>query len=83
MNVRITSIHEGERMILNIAGRLQSADLAELNKEITSDVASLMLDLSELLSADRAGIELLRELVAMGAELRGVSRYMQMLLNDQ
>ncbi len=83
MNVRITSTNDEERKILHIAGRLQSADVSELNKEITSDIGSLVIDLSELQSADKAGIMRLGELSAAGAEFRGVSPYLQMLLNDQ
>jgi hypothetical protein len=41
----------------------------------------LLLELSDLLSADDAGIALLRRLAAQGAELLGVSRYLEMLLD--
>ena len=41
----------------------------------------LVLDLSELKSADQAAVERLRELASEGAERRGASRYVQMLLD--
>lgn len=83
MNVRITSTSDGQRTVLNIAGRLESADISELDKEILSEIGSLVLDLSELQSADETGILKLGELAEGGAEFRGVSPYLQMLLDDQ
>ena len=80
MSVRVTPTIDGERTVLQVAGRLESADLSELDKEIRSLDGPLVLDLSELLSADEAGIEKLRELLSAGAELRGASHYVQMLL---
>ena len=41
------------------------------------------LDLSGLLSADEAGIELLRTLQAEGAELHGASPYFRQLLEEE
>jgi hypothetical protein len=38
------------------------------------------LDLSELQSADHEGVEILRELVGLGAEVRGASPYIELLL---
>lgn len=81
MNIRVVRFSEDQRTVLNIAGRLQSVDVSELDKEIRSVEGPLTLDLSELMSADQAGIERLRELQADGAELRSASRYLQMLLD--
>lgn len=81
MNIRVVRFSEDQRTVLNIAGRLQSVDVSALDKEIRSVEGPLTLDLSELMSADQAGIERLRELQAEGAELRGTSRYVQMLLD--
>ena len=80
MSVRITRAIDGQQTVLQVAGRLESADLSELDKEIRSLDGPLVLDLSELLSADEAGIEKLRVLAAGRAELRGASHYVQMLL---
>lgn len=81
MNIRVVRFSEDQRTVLNIAGRLQSVDVSALDKEIRSVEGPLTLDLSELMSADQAGIERLRELQADGAELRSASRYLQMLLD--
>lgn len=81
MNIRVERFSEEERTVLKIDGRLLSVDVPELDKETRSVEGPLTLDLSELMSADNAGIERLRELQAEGAELRGTSRYVQMLLD--
>ena len=81
MNIRVVRFSEEERTVLKIDGRLQSVDVSELDQETRSVEGPLTLDLSELMSADKAGVERLRELQAQGAEMRGASRYMQMLLD--
>ena len=78
--MRVVRFSEQERTVLRIAGRLQCGDVSELDKEIRTVDGPLVLDLSELLSADTAGIERICDLQARGAELRGVSPYAQMLL---
>ena len=55
----------------------------ELEKECQSVDGPLVLDLSQFLAADRTGIEAIRDLVSKGAELRGASRYVQLLLDDK
>jgi hypothetical protein len=82
MSVRVTRTIDGERTVLEVAGRLESADLSELDKEIDSVDGSFVLDLSELRSADERGVERLRELAAGAAELRGASGYVQILLDS-
>jgi len=83
MSVRITRTVDGQRTILEMAGRLQSPFLSELDKELRSIDGPLLLDLSDLRSADEAGIERLRQLAHSGVELRGASGYVQMLLDDR
>ena len=82
MSVRITKSIDGERSVLQVAGRLEFADLSELDKVIRLLDGPLVLDLSELLSADEAGIKKLRELEVGAAELRGASGYVRMLLDS-
>ena len=82
MNVRITTTTDVDPTVIKIVGRLEAADVPELDKEIDSVDGRLVLDLSELKSAEPAGIERLRELAAGGAEFRGASPYVQMLLDD-
>ncbi len=83
MCFRITRAIDGELTRVQVAGRLQPPFEAELDKEIRSIDRPFVLDLSELLSADKAGIEKLRHLASNGAELRGASGYVRMLLDDR
>lgn len=82
MNVRITPTIDGQRTVLQVAGRLQLDDISELEKETGAVEGTLVLDLSELMSADKTGIVTLRTLKAEGAELRGVSQYVRLLLKE-
>ena len=82
MSVRVTRVIDGKRTVLQVAGRLESADLSELDKEIRLLDGPWVLDLSELLSAGEAGIKKLRELEVGAVELRGASGYVRMLLDS-
>ena len=81
MTVRIATTSVGERTVIQIAGRLDSREVPELDREIRSIVGRFVLDLSELISADEAGLKRLRELASSVAELRGASHYLQILLD--
>jgi hypothetical protein len=83
MSVRITRRTEGERTILQVAGRLHSPGVALLQEENRSVEESLLLDLSQLISANTVGIKELRELVSRGAELEGASPFVQLLLDEK
>ena len=65
-----------------VAGRLQSIDLSELEKETRLVDGPFVLDMSELVTAGEAGIEKLRKSASGPAELRGASRYVQLLLAE-
>lgn len=83
MNVRIIRVIDGVRTVIRVAGRLRSVDLSELEKETRLADGPFVLDLSELVTADEAGIEKLRELASGPAELQGASRYVQLLLGEE
>ncbi len=81
--VRITKIDELPQTVLRVDGRLRSEDIDELTEVFRSVQGATVLDLSELQSADRQGAELLRELLALGAEVRGASPYIELLLKTK
>jgi hypothetical protein len=83
MTVRITPSTEGGLNILRVEGHLTAKDTSVLEAECRSGGFSQQLDLSGLLSADKAGIELLRTLQAKGAELYGASDYIRRLLEEE
>lgn len=80
MTIRISKTARDRQTVLKVDGRLKADDVEELARAYQSAQGASVLDLSELHSADRAGVEILRELVSMGAELRGASPYIELLL---
>ena len=69
--------------MVTVAGRLEPSCLEELQKLCRSIEGPFTLDLSSLLSADAEGLAVLRELEAQGAELRGVSPFIRLLLANE
>lgn len=65
---------------LRLEGWLEGEAVAELEKVVGEGSGPLRLDLSELRSADRAGITALRAIRAAGASLVGASPYIRLLL---
>ena len=72
---------EGERQVVRVAGRLSAAQVPELLTACATD-GSLELDLSDLVSADVAGIDALQRVRARGATLVGTPGYIQMKLDS-
>jgi hypothetical protein len=81
--VRITKIIDVDNTVLKVDGRLRLEDVGELARVVRSVQGAAALDLSELQTADRAGVEILRELASLGVELRGTSPYIELLLKTK
>jgi hypothetical protein len=82
MGVRITRTTEAGKTVIRVDGQLSVESVPELRRECQLAEVHFVLGLSGLLSADNAGLEILRELASDGAELRGASTYVQMLLDS-
>ena len=81
-SIRIDIITSDEpEDIVRLSGRLTEGEAFQLKKACNSIGKRFVLDLSDLLFADDAGINLLQELKNNGAEHRGTSRFIQMLLD--
>ena len=80
MSIRVKKVSNTRGTVLQVDGKLMSEDVGELARECRSVQGLLIFDLSNLQSADRAGVEILRELMALGAEVRGASPYVELLL---
>ena len=80
--IRITKTMEKNLTVLRVDGRLASEDLEELTREFRSVQGATSLDLSDLQTADRPAVQLLKELIALGTELRGASPYIELLLKS-
>ena len=82
MSVRITSVTESTKTVIHIAGKLRTEDVGELEREASGVTVPLVLDVSELTSTNTAGAEGLKAWAHRGAELRGVSTYLELLLEQ-
>jgi anti-anti-sigma regulatory factor len=66
--------------VVRLEGWLEGEVVAELESVVRGGSGPLRLDLSELRSADKAGLDALRALRAAGASLVGASPYIRLLL---
>jgi anti-anti-sigma regulatory factor len=82
MEIRIDITSEGPMTVVHIAGHLSGAAVAQLRKACDPIEGSFVLDLSNLLIADDAGIDVIHTIVEEGAEVRGASPFVQLLLDD-
>jgi ABC-type transporter Mla MlaB component len=82
MSIRITRTSDAGGTVLHVDGQLCSENLAELMKEHRYVEGALALELSNLQSVDSAGIDLLLELISLGAQTRGASPYIELLLKE-
>jgi hypothetical protein len=72
-------VREPDRRIVRLAGRLSAAQVPEL---LGACEVPLEIDLTELVSADVAGVEALQRLRDLGATLVGAPGYLQMKLDS-
>ena len=72
---------EAGRRVVRVAGRLSAAHVPELLTACADD-RQLELNLTELMSADAAGIEALRRIRQKGATLSGTPGYIQLKLDS-
>lgn len=81
MDCWIGVVEELDRRVVRLAGRLAFAQVPELMRSCEGS-AVLELDLTDLVSADGAGIDALVRLRARGATLIGVPGYIQLKLDS-
>jgi hypothetical protein len=80
MPIRITKGFASEHTLLRVDGRLESGDVCALREACRSVSDPLALDVSNLWSVDSDGKSALLEILAGGAEIRGASEYIELLL---
>jgi ABC-type transporter Mla MlaB component len=73
---------EKDRRVVRLAGRLAEAQVPEL-LIACSELGPLELDLSDLVSADAAGLEALYRVQSRGAMLVGVPGYIRLQLESR
>ena len=82
MEIRIDITSEGPETVVYIVGRLCGTAVAQLRKACDPIEGAFVVDLSNLLFADDAGIHAIRAIVDTGAHVRGASPFVQLLLDD-
>ena len=74
---------EGDDIVVRVAGRLTGASaIKELTDLCESVKGNFVLDLSKLMFADDAGVEVIQTLRKKGSEIRGASSFISLLIND-
>jgi hypothetical protein len=81
--LRVTTSDEVEGSVVYLAGRVSGGDVRQLALLGNGGAARLLLDLSQVLSADDAGVATLRNLRHQGAVLRAASPYLRLLLDPE
>jgi len=82
MSLYISSTLDSGISMLRIEGWLEGETVAELERVVNGSSGPLWLDLSELRSADTAGLAALRAMRAAGASIVGASPYIKLLLGN-
>ena len=82
MAIRIDIDSHEDATVVRVAGRLTGAAGAQLTEACESKEGNCVLDLSELMFADDAGVEAIRTLREQGADISGASSFIRLLIND-
>ena len=83
MLLRITEQRLEGSTLMQVAGRLGGEGVEELSRACRAASGPLQIDLSALLGADELGLSLLRSLGESGAQLVGVSPFIDLLLKGR
>ena len=83
MDCRLEVSSESGRAVVRVHGRLAAAAVPELQRVCRQARGALLLDATNLLSADDSGLATLRGLIRDGAQLVGVSPYLALLLEGE
>ncbi len=81
MEIRIDIESEGSDIVLHVSGRLAGPAIAQLSEACEAMKGRFVLDLSKLKFADDAGAEAIRTLRERGADIRGASYFLKLLIN--
>jgi anti-anti-sigma regulatory factor len=72
-----------DAVVMRVAGRLAGDAVVHLTQACESANGSVVLDLSKLMFADDAGVEVIRALQKKGAEISGASSFIRLLIDDE
>ena len=83
MEIRIDIEPEGPDVVLNVAGRLTGPAITQLMDVCEQVEGHVVLDLSKLRFTNDAGAEAIRTLRERGADVRGASSFIKLLINGE
>ena len=83
MEIRIDIESEGPDVVLHVAGRLTGSAITQLSDACEPMEGRFVLELSKLKFADDAGTEVIRTLRERGADIRGASYFIKLLINGE
>jgi len=83
MTIRIEVSSENTGTTVSVAGRLEGLGVHELLEVCNAASGELVLELTDLRSADPRGVEAIQELLRVGAKLEGASSFVRLLLDDR
>ena len=83
MEIRIDIESEGPEVVFHVAGRLTGPAITQLSDVCEPMEGHYVLDLSNLMFADDAGAETIRTLREGGADIRGASSFIKLLINGE
>ena len=83
MEIRIDIEAEGPDVVLQIAGRLTGPAITQLVDVCEPLEGHIVLDLSKLKFTDDSGAETIRTLRERGADIRGASSFIKLLINSE
>jgi anti-anti-sigma regulatory factor len=82
MDLRLTVTRAETSTVVRVDGRLSVQGVREFERLAQTIDGPMVLDLTHLVSADDAGVTLLRTFAGQGAQLIGTTPYMQLLLES-
>ncbi len=80
-DLRIDIITEESVVVLDLSGRLAGRTVKQLTDVCEPIEGKFVMDLSNLKFADDSGIDVIRKLRKKGAEIRGASAFIKLLMN--
>jgi hypothetical protein len=83
MEIRIDIESDGPDVVLHVAGRLAGPAIAEFWDACEPMEGHYVLDLSKLMFADDAGAQAIRTLRDNGADIRGASAFIKLLVYSE
>jgi len=81
MEIRIDIESEGPDVVFHVAGRLTGPAITQLSEACEPMKGRFVLDLSKLKFADDEGADAIRRLREKGADIRGASSFIKLLIN--